>query len=108
MTFFYRGVDAYTRTHRGIGMGLAIARVLTDQLGGKIAYSRPPEGGSLFEVSFPLTIGNEYSERNADDSGISVPALKPADLKPVLIAEDEAINRLYLRTILRNRGFSHP
>jgi two-component system, sensor histidine kinase and response regulator len=50
-------VDASsTRTYDGMGMGLAIAKLLTESMGGKIGVSSELEHGSTFWVNLPLEI----------------------------------------------------
>ena len=101
---FFRAEDAYTKTHRGMGMGLAIAAILADQLDGAIEYRRLTGEGSLFRLSIPLIPAPANSTRTRTERDTPVRP-SPELLAPVLIAEDEAINRLYLKTKLRDSGF---
>jgi two-component system OmpR family sensor kinase len=48
---FYRGEPA--RSRPGFGLGLAIAKGLTEALGGSIAVETAPEAGSTFTVTLP-------------------------------------------------------
>jgi two-component system OmpR family sensor kinase len=48
---FYRGDPA--RSRPGFGLGLAIAKGLTEALGGRIAVETAPEAGSTFTVTLP-------------------------------------------------------
>jgi signal transduction histidine kinase len=51
---FYQVADHLTREHGGMGLGLAIARVLVDAHGGRIWMEpRKGESGSLFTISLP-------------------------------------------------------
>lgn len=101
---FFRGEDAYTKSHRGMGMGLSIAAILTQQLKGTIEYRRPEEGGSLFTVRIPVEIVPRAEDSPAASDAPRRPALRES-LAPILIAEDEVINRMYLKTKLRDLGF---
>jgi signal transduction histidine kinase len=47
--------DASTRTHGGLGMGLYVARRITDLLGGTIGVSSRVGVGSTFQVWIPAT-----------------------------------------------------
>ncbi|MBY0275163.1 GAF domain-containing sensor histidine kinase [Candidatus Binatia bacterium] len=68
---------ASTRTHGGIGMGLYVARRLTEMLGGTIAVSSRVGSGSTFRVWIPAsapTEGGDHSQarstgRSARDLG---------------------------------------
>jgi heavy metal sensor kinase len=51
---FYRADRARTRNRRGAGLGLAIARWITDMHGGNIAVQSEPGMGSVFTISLPI------------------------------------------------------
>jgi len=51
---FYRADEARTRDSGGAGLGLAIARKLVDEHGGRIAAESRPGEGSTFTVTLPL------------------------------------------------------
>ncbi len=55
---FYRADRARSRNVRGAGLGLAIARWITDIHGGKIAVESVPGAGSTFRVSLPVAQRN--------------------------------------------------
>ena len=51
---FYRVDKSRSRSPGGTGIGLAIARHLTELLGGTIEAANRPEGGAVFTVRLPL------------------------------------------------------
>ena len=51
---FYRVADPSARSTRGVGIGLALAHQLVDQLGGTITVGDTPGGGATFRVTVPL------------------------------------------------------
>jgi signal transduction histidine kinase len=50
---FRQADESLTRTHGGLGLGLAIARRIVQQHGGTIVAANRPEGGALFTVTLP-------------------------------------------------------
>jgi heavy metal sensor kinase len=55
---FYRADKARSRNRRGAGLGLAIARWITDMHGGNIVVESEPGAGSIFTVSLPMVRGS--------------------------------------------------
>jgi two-component system OmpR family sensor kinase len=53
-TRFYRTDGSRTRSHGGVGLGLAIVRSLVEAHGGAVGYRPRPNGGSVFRVVLPL------------------------------------------------------
>jgi signal transduction histidine kinase/FixJ family two-component response regulator len=50
-----------TRSHGGVGLGLAITRKLVDAMGGELALASEPGNGSEFSVSIPHLAGRHYA-----------------------------------------------
>jgi len=51
---FVQGDGSLTRSHEGVGLGLAIARQNASLLNGRLWAEHLPEGGSRFSVSFKI------------------------------------------------------
>lgn len=91
------------RTYEGTGLGLAISQRLADLLGGGISVKSVPGEGSIFSLTVPLgSVGNE-PEWNGEvrENRNAASALPPLE---ILVAEDNELNLLYLRTILQDAG----
>ncbi len=94
--------DSTTKEGRGIGLGLAISRDLVRLMGGTITVESAVGEGSVFTVVLPLEIA-------AEELPPQPPSRRAPDEAPertLLIAEDEAINRMYLKRHLTGLGYT--
>ncbi|MBP7142695.1 MAG: response regulator [Opitutaceae bacterium] len=98
---FTQGDDSRTRLHGGIGMGLALCSRLVHAMGGNLQLESTSEMGTAFAFSFEAEIRNSLDPEQAPPSDDPTPA--HASLR-VLVAEDNAVNRGLLRTMLRQLG----
>lgn len=100
-----RAFDDYSRADwtaragvEGLGLGLAIARRLTEGMGGALSVETEPGVGSRFTLTLPLALGD--------------PALIPEDAPApsarhgarVLVVEDHPVNRMVARGFLERLG----
>ncbi|HZS92249.1 MAG TPA: response regulator, partial [Chloroflexota bacterium] len=90
-----------TRRYGGTGLGLAIARRLVEAMGGQIGVESAPGQGSTFWLTLRLARNGAAEDVN--------PAAPPARAMPgrrgrVLVAEDNAINRLVVVGLLQSLG----
>jgi two-component system sensor histidine kinase TorS len=85
---------------RGVGLGLAIVRQLTDAMGGELRVSTAPGQGS----SFTLVLRLPETAANL----IPAPAMLPARQAGgrVLVVDDHPVNRLVARGYLERMGYS--
>ena len=92
--------NPYTKEYSGMGLGLSIVNHLVHLLGGKIAVESVEGSGSNFMVTFPWEEVYENHQLNTEN-----PEYTRSDRLRILIAEDEAVNRIYLRTLLERQGY---
>lgn len=106
---FRQAESAVNRSHRGLGLGLAIVRHLTELHGGTVTAESPGEGlGSTFTIRIPLAALQS-------DEGVAIEPNQPADGKTattrqplaglrVLLVEDEPDARELLSLTLERCG----
>lgn len=87
--------------YSGTGLGLAIVKNFTEVLNGSVWFESEYGTGSKFFVEIPLKIGatvNKSAEHNPEQGVVEIKPLK------ILLAEDDGINQLYLKTFLQSYG----
>lgn len=105
------GVDAHTLAHvfeafapnlESAGLGLVIAKQLVALMGGAITATSEPGVGSTFTVELPLTLApSPVAVERA-----SSPDLSPsATAAPVLVVDDNPVNRLVAGSLVERAGF---
>jgi PAS domain S-box-containing protein len=99
----FRQADSRTtRTHGGLGLGLAIARHITELHGGEIsAHSAGHDTGATISIRLPL------SPTTADDVRLDTASLANdvrLDDVTVLVVDDQPDSREMLATLLEQRG----
>jgi signal transduction histidine kinase/DNA-binding NarL/FixJ family response regulator len=89
----------------GTGLGLAISRQYVQLMGGQIDVRSEPEKGSLFHFEIPARVVTvqDIQEESRYRAVIGLAEGQPA--YRLLIAEDQAENRLLLRILLEPLGF---
>jgi signal transduction histidine kinase len=90
---------SYSKKFPGMGLGLAICKSLAEGMGGEISVHSTKRNGSTFSFSIPCTKVLQKPET-------SLQAITLKDLPPmtILLAEDNAVNRLFLRRALVTAG----
>jgi two-component system, sensor histidine kinase len=90
---------SYSKKFAGMGLGLAISKSLVEGMGGEISVESTKGHGSTFRFYVTCGIVTEEQEPTA-------PSITLHDLPPmtILIAEDNAVNRLFLRRSLVTSG----
>lgn len=94
--------NTYTKTHEGVGLGLSIVKQLIQLLNGEISIESKPGIGSTFKICLPV----EVTPTDARIIQDAPPLEKKNILKDlrVIIAEDEAINRMYIKKFISKQG----
>ena len=100
---FVQADASTTRRFGGTGLGLAICKEIVSLMGGSIRFDSKPGEGSCFSFEAPLPIADpeEVSKGAGEASALNDAPLE--DLR-VLVADDNATNRLVIQTLLRQFG----
>ncbi len=95
---FTQADETISRSYGGAGLGLSISRALARELGGDLVLSPTPSG-----ACFVFTV---RAERATAPTPAPAPIEDEADLGQihVLMAEDNAVNQLVVRTMLEPAG----
>lgn len=102
----FRQADSTSvRAHKGLGLGLAIARHLIQLHGGTIKVDSPGRGqGTTFTVELPIW----ERASQADQDNPLAPSLQPLDPSlgglRVLVVDDEADTRAWITVVLEETG----
>jgi len=96
-----------TRDIKGSGLGLPIARSITEHHNGRLYVESESGKGSTFIVELPLHLESEESDEDKNGDHAQKPRIE-RPLEPgqtVLVVDDEPSIRRFLRHILEAEGF---
>jgi signal transduction histidine kinase/CheY-like chemotaxis protein len=96
--FVYEG-QPFMKSRRGLGLGLSITKSIMEKMVGSIRIQSKLGQGTIVRLEFPLFI----PMKNKDDSTFI--GQKTRHQMEVLVAEDDAINRLYITKLLKKNGY---
>lgn len=82
---FAKGDDSYSRRYNGAGVGLAVAKRLTESMGGAIGVESDPGAGATFWLTVPAAQGGM-----SDVSGLAEDVPPPGGLAILAWLEDTA------------------
>gem|GEM_PF-717878 len=106
----FKQLDISTKKeYQGTGLGLSIVKSLTEMMSGKITFESQLNKGSCVSFQLPLIISKPGQSSPTD-------SIKEVEKKRnnievsnqkinILIAEDDAINQLYLAGFLKSQGW---
>ncbi len=110
---FVQADNTTARRFGGSGLGLSICRRLVTAMGGTIDAQSRPGHGSTFRVKIPAPLPSDSGElmisqvsqdsQDSQDSPREAPSA-PAVGATVLVADDEAVNRLIISAMLTSLG----
>ena len=99
----FETLDAsYARMREGTGLGLGIAKLSAEALGGEIRVHSKLGQGSTFTLDVTLPVASSQTEKT--DARQTVTAQSESRALSILVVEDNPINSLLLTEMLRLRG----
>jgi signal transduction histidine kinase/CheY-like chemotaxis protein len=98
---FRRIDDDYSISMSGLGLGLSISKAYVEMLGGHISVESVFGGGSVFKFTIPLLYDESQQNKNEVEFEIMQ---NDSEGKVILVAEDDNINFLLLKTILEKKN----
>ncbi len=105
----FKQVDSsLTRTHGGIGMGLAIVERLVSGMKGQVQLQSESLVGTTFKIDFQFAYASDAPCVQKSNIGTRAQLHKDPSKVKILIAEDNANNRMLLEHFLRKIGYPSP
>lgn len=102
-TPFSQGDSSISREYGGTGLGLAICQRLTQLMGGHIGVESTRGKGSTFWVELPFETITQYEPLPAK-AAVAAPTTESPINARVLVAEDNPVNQLVAREMLKRLG----
>ncbi|NMC50273.1 MAG: response regulator, partial [Desulfovibrio sp.] len=97
---------AYTREFQGAGLGLAIVRRLLELMDGTIMVESRLGEGTTVSFALPMDLPSPHDVRDETPLDASAAMESPRPGARVLLVEDDAINRIATRGLLRKMGLA--
>ncbi len=104
---FHQLESSFTRRHGGLGIGLAICKVVAQALGGELKFQNKSGGtGARVSFSFPCHLSVEEAIES-DTPTVIYAAVKPEESskKVILIVEDNKVNQMVLNKLLQKMNY---
>jgi signal transduction histidine kinase/ActR/RegA family two-component response regulator len=112
---FDQGDSSTTRKYGGTGLGLTIAKELTQLMGGQLSFESRPGEGSNFSVQLPLEICKQSElpllatvqparPKSPEADSLIVTASDTSKSRRVLLAEDNPTTQSLLSILLQQMG----
>jgi PAS domain S-box-containing protein len=98
---FSQADASVTRRYGGTGLGLTIVKQLVKIQKGRIKVDSVEHQGSVFSVTIPYLLPQEENKSKTSERK-TIKGIHPGKNLNILLVEDNDINRLYAKSILKN------
>ena len=98
---FSQASNDTTRKYGGTGLGLTISKQLAELQGGNINLNSEDGKGSTFSLDITYKHGKAVAEQTTSQSAKHAVVNKTDHTPSILLAEDNEINQLFVKTILK-------
>lgn len=106
-TPFWKGQAGTYSNSFGAGLGLYIAKQLTERIGGTITFRSTPNELTVFGIEVPFSPASIdiYDDAESDETQSRIDRLKSSKFR-ILVVDDNPINREILEGMLKSLGCS--
>ncbi len=105
---FSQADSSHSRRFGGTGLGLSISKGLVQLMGGEIWFDSEPERGTRFYFTLPF-VSPESTVPRGEERPVAYHRDENTVLqghgRRILVAEDEYINKILMRTFLKQAGY---
>ncbi len=105
---FSQADSSHSRKFGGTGLGLSISKGLVQLMGGEIWFDSEPDMGTRFYFTLPFAAPeNAFSQATDPRRPLrqNQDAVSPGQVRRILVAEDEYINKVLMCTLLKQAGY---
>lgn len=104
---FTQAESSHSRRFGGTGLGLSISKGLVELMGGEIWFDSEQSRGTRFYFTLPIQVPEEAMilSQPEEASHRPDPIVPAGQGQRILVAEDEYINTILIRTLLSQAGY---
>lgn len=101
----FRQLDSSAKKeYQGTGLGLSIVKSLVELMNGHVRFESEAQKGSTITIDLPLVVSSEKNIIIKQPMEDKKTQFEKISLR-ILVAEDDAINQLYLSSFLKSQGW---